>query len=157
MSVIDRQRGGMCVCVCDETMAFDYSTKRAEEQTPPERPLLQVYLTPITFLSCTTKKNKKFQSLHQPFSPASPLRESGSCTVCPSITLSLLHQHQIGLQPAWHGADSCQSLQLCLGLLSQTQVCRYCSAVINMTYRGKAEKSTDCLEEIGKLTVLVNN
>lgn len=30
----------------------------------------------------------------------------GKVEAVPSITLSLLHQHQIGLQPAWHSADS---------------------------------------------------
>lgn len=39
-------------------------------------------------------------------SSGSPLWENGSCTGFLSITLSLLHQHQIGLQPAWHCADS---------------------------------------------------
>lgn len=33
-------------------------------------------------------------------------RLSMSCTVFPSITPSLLHQHQIGLQPGWHCAGS---------------------------------------------------
>lgn len=62
--------------------------------------LIRFCRIPITFLHGAIKHDG------QPFSARAHLCKNGSCTGFRSITLSLLHQHQIGLQPAWHCADS---------------------------------------------------
>lgn len=93
-------------------------SKPLTEAHPP-----QVYLSHTTFFTLTslfppplifaqihlpapcTSTTKKTNLIPTPALP--PLSvESGGCAVFPSITLSLLHQHQIGLQPAGHGAAS---------------------------------------------------
>lgn len=68
--------------------------------------LLKYMFQPLAILHSTSTTKRKTWALYQPFSPASTLWKSGSWTVFLSLTLSLLHQHQIGLQPAWHGAGS---------------------------------------------------
>lgn len=68
--------------------------------------LLKYIFQPLAILHSTSTTKRKTWALYQPISPASTLWKSGSWTVFLSLTPSLLHQHQIGLQPAWHGAGS---------------------------------------------------